>query len=61
MLKSLKLHQFSNGVAWNFFYTPACVSEGGRSLKILAKQAIFLVLISKKQILPLLATLEKLL
>jgi len=36
--KRLKLHQLFNGVARTFSYTQACVSEGGRNLKIAAKR-----------------------
>jgi len=62
LLKYLKLHQFL--VLWHELFLThrnGCVSGGSRNLKISAKKDFFLVLGDKKQISPLLATLEKLL
>jgi len=59
VLKRLKLQQFFNGVAQTFSYTQGWVSEGGRNLKISAKNAAFLISSGKNQISPLLAPRRK--
>jgi len=47
VLKRLKFGQVFNGVARICSYTQAWVSKGGRSLRSLAKKAVFLVLSCK--------------
>jgi len=42
VLKHLKLHQFVNGVARNFFYTQAWLSEGGQEFENFSTKGCFL-------------------